>query len=703
MTAIHESSSFFRLRGLLEAGNWRAEDEMIARALPHFIDELDPVDTICALENLGIPVTGHKCRTDQIRHADCPALFQPKNGPMIGILDRVDERFLIHPDGALFPKWTELPQLEGVLIRMGKNTGTQETGAPGQKTKATLLRKHLRGFFPLLSIVFLTALLTNLMAFAPAAFIMVLYDRVIPTGSQELLLALIAGMGLVLATDMLLRFLRSRAVALIGAEVDRFMGVLLFRKLMALPLDQLNKSDVDQQFSRLKQFESLRDIFTGPALISFFDLPFTILFGIAIYIISPLLGFCVFLTVIAFIAAYLILAPIQRARQSASSASRMASQALQTEVLSQQNAICRLGMQNTWIARSEKLIRAAAEDTRAVKQIGLIMQTVGQSLMMLAGAVTILIGAFGAIEGTLSLGALVATMALVWRVLSPMQAIYGAAPQIRAHITSLSQIERVADLPEELRNGVWHTRSKAFKGRVELAGVSFRYTNHGDPIVSNVKLSANPREMLVITGPNGAGKSTVLKLTANLHTPISGAVRVDGMDARQIPTDELRGSISFVPQTPEFFYGTVAQNFRMNKILATDEEIWQAIRDVGLESEIRGFPDGLETQMTEAFQATVSQSVLKTLSVSRGLIKDVPIYVFDEPSNGLDRDHDAKVMRKLYALKKDRTVILCTRFAAHVGAADQAVFLEDGRITLSGTGAELLQQLRGHDMEMVLQ
>ena len=182
MTAIQESAGFFRLRGLLEAGNWRAEDAMLAQALPHFIDQLDPVDTIAALENLGINASGFPSRTDKISTADCPALFQPKTGPMIGILDRDGARFLIHDPDAFFPAWRDLPATEGVLITLGKNDATQEIDDEPAGREVRGLRRHLAGFTPVLVTIFFVALLTNLLAFAPAVFIMVLYDRVIPTG-----------------------------------------------------------------------------------------------------------------------------------------------------------------------------------------------------------------------------------------------------------------------------------------------------------------------------------------------------------------------------------------------------------------------------------------------------------------------------------------------------------------------------------------
>lgn len=704
MSAILESASFFRLRGLLEACDWRADDHKIASALPHFINELNPLDTIKALQNLNIDLSAHPCNLAVITKADCPSLFQMADGSMIALLDRKQDKFLVHSDDSIFPKWQELAPQDGVLITLKhKNAEGEAQDRKGDDRETLGLKRHLTGLIPQLQAVFFAALLTNLLAFVPPLFIMVLYDRVIPTGSQNLLVALLIGMVLILSTDVALRYLRNRVISMVGGDVDRFMGNLLFRKLMALPLEQLTKSDVDQQFSRLKQFESLRDAFTGPTLVSLFDLPFTIVFGLLIFFISPVLGFCILGTATAFLLVHLSLAPLQQKRQSTAATSRLALQNLQTEVLSNQRAIGRLGVKEVWVERINQRVTVAAEDTRRAKQITLAMQAIGQSLMMLAGAITILVGALGVIEETLSLGGLVASMALVWRVLSPIQSLYGSSVQIKGHLRSFTQIERIASLQEELRTGIWQAQTKIREGQVDLANVSFRYQSSGDPIVAGISFTAKPGQLTAITGLNGTGKSTILRIVANLYTPMSGAMRIDGRDVRQIPVDDLRFGVSFAPQEPEFFFGTIAQNFRMNNILAQDEDIWAAIRDVGLEAEVRAFENGIETQMNDDFVAKVSRSVLKALNVARALVKDASVYVFDEPANGIDADLDRTILSSLMRLKERRTVILCTRFAHHLELADRAIFLVDGRVSLDGTGPELAAKLQGNELSKVFQ
>jgi len=570
MSSVLESSSFFRLRGLLEACNWRVDDHRIAGVLPHFIDKLGAVDTITALQNLNIEVDAHPCNLEAIGKADCPAFFQTSDGNLMGLLDCNKDRYLVHRDESIFPKWEKLAPRNGTLITLKLRDAVKEAQDRKKEHEVTAFWRHLSGHAPNLYIVFFAALFTNVLAFAPPLFIMVLYDRVIPTGSHDLLLSLIIGMGLVVSTDIALRLVRNKVISLVGADVDRFMGNLLFRKLMSLPLEQLTKSDIDQQFNRLKQFESLREAFVGPTLVSLFDLPFTILFGVLIFIISPVLGLCILGTATAFLIAHLFLAPIQQSRQSAAATSRLALQNLQTELLTNQRAIARFGVKDLWIDRIKQRVSVAADETRAAKEISLAAQAVGQSLMMFAGAMTILIGALAVINETLTLGGLVASMALVWRVLSPIQSIYGSSLQIQGHRRSISQIVRIANLPEEMRSGIWQSQTSFQSGVVEFDNISFRYQSSGDPIIAGVTAAAEPGQITAVSGLNAAGKSTLLRMIVNLYTPMAGAIRIDGMDIRQIPVNDLRNKVSYAPQEPEFFFGTIAQNFRMNNILASD-------------------------------------------------------------------------------------------------------------------------------------
>lgn len=676
MTAINSSPGFSRLRRLIQAGGWRAEDRFIAASMPHFIDEIRPADTIATLRNLGLATEAQRARLNALSRADLPCLFVPDSGSLIGVLERHGARLLIQKDGADAPVWVDAHSGPGHVIRIPRATDASNESAD------TLGARFLR-FRSIFGALVLVSFITNLLAFAAPIFVMAIYDRVIPTGSAMFLTHLLIGMGAVLGADMLLRVLRSRALSHVGGEVDRFMGRLLFRKLMMMPLDQLLKSDVDQQLSRLRQFESLREAFTGQALISFLDLPFTLMFIAVIWMISPTLGLAIGAAVALYALAFAVALPIQRELNRRAASSRLAQQTLQSEIIAHQRSLNRLGAGDVWLNRASGLTAAAASDARIAREASLIAQAFGKSLMMLAGGLTIFIGARAAIEGDITLGALVATMALVWRVLAPIQALYAAGPQIAGYIQSYRQIGRILRVPEETRHGVRQSQGKAFEGAVEFTSCTFRYLPIADPVVTGLSFKVEPGEFVVVAGPNGAGKSTVLKLLANLHTAQAGSIMIDGMDHRQIPVDVLREAISFTPQHTRFIHGTIAQNFRFANILASDEEIWACIRAAGLEESIRALPEGIHSRITEEMQGRMSRSVLQALAVARGFVKDAAIYVFDEPANGLDRTLSDALLRRIEALRGHRTVLMTSRFETHLRAADRVLYLEAGRARIS--------------------
>ena len=674
MTGLYETPAFYRLRGLLKAGGWRADDRLIAASMPHFIDEIGAADTLASLQNLGLGLSTRQARVDQISQDDLPCLFIPKAGPVFSVLEQKDERLRVHRHNEEGTTWVTPDRARGTVVRV-PHMGDGSDGLVQPEGPNDLFRSYSSVF----GSVFLVSIVTNILAFASPLFVMSIYDRVIPVASLEFLLSLLMGMTLVLAADLALRVLRSKALAFIGGGVDRFMGRLLFRKLLALPLDQLLKSDLNQQLSRLRQFESLRGAFTGQVLISCLDLPCTLFFAAVIWMISPTLGLTITATTILFVLAFVISLPVQRAHNAASATSRMAQQAMHSEIITHQRSLNRLGAVDTWLDRAVDLSAKAAHDARAAKEAGIITQSFGQTLLMFAGGMTIFIGASEAISGDITLGGLVATMALVWRVLAPIQVLSASGSQIATHIQTYQQIARVAQMPEETRQGIRQTMVRAFKGRLEMTGATFRYSSVGDPAIIGLSFEVKPGEVLAIAGANGSGKSTVLKLLANFYPPLAGGIRLDGMDLRQIPVDVLRGAVSFTPQQSEFFHGSIAQNFRIANILASDEDIWKAIARMGLEDEIQALPDGINTRLTEELRNRMSRSVLQSLGIARGLVKDAAIYMFDEPSNGLDPKHNLAFERSVEHLRGAHTIVISSRFENQLRLADRVLLLNRGR------------------------
>lgn len=678
------AASLRLLQRLVEHAGWRGEARALANAAPHLSERLTPEDHIATLENLGLPLFVAETRLGRLTADDCPCLFIAQNGAVMSVLARTGDMMLVMESGDGKPARRAAPGARrgprGVMVKVLAD------GGDGGPRPPAALGDMLTGFRGALVSLLAASFFTNLMAFATPVLIMVIYDRVIPTDAVDLIWSLALAMGLIFATDAALRALRARVAAHLGVRVERSLGLALFRKLTALPLAQVEKSGAHDQLARLKQFEGLRDIFTGQIFSTFLDLPFTLLFLGVVFALSPAIGVMLIGVAAAFGLAGLVAAPAQRRLNAAAAAAKTAHQKLLFEITSHQRAIRRLGAETAWADRAGRLAERSARQARRAKRWQMIAQAFGQSLMMAAGVGVIAIGAEQALAGDLSFGGLIAVMALVWRFLGPVQALYANASRIQSFAQSRRQVDRVLALDEEFVRGASVSRMKTFSGRLALVNATCRFDAASDPALAGVSISVGRGELVMIAGNSGAGKSTLLNLVTRLVSPVAGGVRLDGVDYRQIAADELRRAVAHDLQEPAFFHGTLRQNFRLSDPTLSDEAIAAALDCLDLAREVEALPEGLDTRLTGAVQARMSRSVLRGLSLARCLARDAPIYLFDEPCMGLDSDREHAFLRVLQAMKGRKTTLMVTNRPSHFELADRLILLDRGRVLVNDKG-----------------
>jgi ABC-type multidrug transport system fused ATPase/permease subunit len=168
---------------------------------------------------------------------------------------------------------------------------------------------------------------------------------------------------------------------------------------------------------------------------------------------------------------------------------------------------------------------------------------------------------------------------------------------------------------------------------------------------------------------------------------------IDGMDIRQLDTGELRWSTASVPQTCEFFHGTIAQNLRLANPTASDEDLFRAATDAALLDDITALPEGFETRLNDSLQRQLPNGFKQRLMLARAYVQDAPIYLLEEPGNHLDAHGDQALMHKLESLRGRATVILVSHRPSHLRLADRVIRMDGGRITLNGPPDEVLPQL----------
>ena len=303
-------------------------------------------------------------------------------------------------------------------------------------------------------------------------------------------------------------------------------------------------------------------------------------------------------------------------------------------------------------------------------------------------ALVFLYGGQRVIDGTLTLGTLVAFMAYQLRLFGPVQALMGLYASLATVRVSLGRVHEILDVEPEVVELPSATALPAVRGDLELDDVTLSF-DRGAAVLEHVTLKAPAGGCLAIVGPSGGGKSTVADLVLRFLDPDAGTVRLDGHDLRTLRLRDLRAQVALVEQEPAVFHASIADNIRYARPDATDEEVRAAAGAAGLAGLLASLPDGYATLVGER-GAALSAGERQRLAVARALLTAPAVLVLDEPTAALDPESEQQVAEGFETVMRGRTTVLITHRAALARRADRVAVLDGARIVEDGAPDELM-------------
>ena len=287
-----------------------------------------------------------------------------------------------------------------------------------------------------------------------------------------------------------------------------------------------------------------------------------------------------------------------------------------------------------------------------------------------------------------SVGVIVSFLIYVRRVYEPIRMVANLYTQLQSAIAGAERIFELLDTQPELTDAPDAVALPPIQGHVKFEQVGFSYEAE-TPVLRGISLQAEPGQTVALVGPTGVGKTTIISLLTRFYDVDGGAIRIDGLDLRQVTRESLRRQIGIVLQDTFLFSGTVLENIRYGRLEASDEEVIDAAKLANADQFITRLPEGYQTELGERGH-NLSQGQRQLLAIARAVLADPRILILDEATSSVDTRTEMLIQGALERLLAGRTSFVIAHRLSTIRNADQVLVLEEGRIVERGTHDELL-------------
>jgi ATP-binding cassette subfamily C protein LapB len=539
----------------------------------------------------------------------------------------------------------------------------------------------------------------GMLALITSLFSMQVYDRVIPTRSDDTLIVLTLGVSLSILIELLMKFARSSVMDHVIVGLDNRLSRSIFQRLLQLRVDQLPAS-VGSLASQMRGYEQVRSFYTASTLFTLVDLPLGIVFLLVIMMIgSPWVAVVPLL--FSVLACYLGLRTRKRVDQLAKEGATISNMktGLLVEAVEGVETI-KAGSGGwkflaRWMSVNGQTIQNDLKMRHTTENVGYFSAGIQQiSYVLLVAA-----GAYAVMQGHMTMGALIGCSILSGRVLAPVLALPGLMVQ-HAHAKAAGEgLNKLYELKTDHHGVVQPLAPSHLRGNYNLEEVQFAY-NSGNPMMPNpaaitvphLKISAGER--VAILGTIGSGKSTLLRLLSGLYHPQQGRVMLDGLDIPHISREVMSREIGYLQQDHRLFQGTLRENLLIGMADPGDEAIIAAMNRSGMMRFVSAHPLGLSRPIAEGGKG-LSGGQRQLVAFTRLLLTSPNVLLLDEPTATMDDEQERVCLQALVQeAQRGKTMVIVTHKTSLLPLVQRLIVVAGHRIVLDGPRDEVLESLR---------
>ena len=538
----------------------------------------------------------------------------------------------------------------------------------------------------------IAALLINIFALAMPLFSMTVYDRVVPNRAEETLWVLSLGVLLMMGFDMVLRILRAYILDTAGKRIDVTLSARIMERVLGLRMAD-RPASVGSFAANLRAFESVRDFVASACITTLVDLPFVLVFVLALAWISPWFLVPVVVCIIALVVASLVVQ--QKMQELVEVTQRAASQrnATLVESLVGIETLKFMVAESSFQRKWEQATLFLAQTGTKLKLLSSTTMNLAQMLQQLVSVAVVIVGVYLLMNNQVSMGGIIAASMLAGRALAPFGQVAGILMQYHQAKSGLASVEQHMQAAPERPEDANFLHRTAFAGSIEFRNVSFTYPGQQQSALNKVSFKLHAGEKAAFIGRVGSGKSTIQRLILGLHQPSEGSILIDGVDARQIDPAELRRAAGFVSQDVTLFYGSLKDNIALGAPFASDQDVLAAAEVAGVTEFANRHSRGFDMLIGERGES-LSGGQRQAVGIARAVLNDAPILLLDEPSSAMDHQSEESLKARLRSYASGKTVVLVTHRTALLDLVDRLIVIDNGQIMADGPKAQVVEALQ---------
>ena len=538
----------------------------------------------------------------------------------------------------------------------------------------------------------IATLMVNVFALVIGFFVMVVYDRIIPSNATTSLLGLFIGASVIIVLRYILELLKTYFLDYAGQRIEKKTSESVFDKIMRYDLLRAPKSN-GSVASLVKDFETFQQFFTSVTILLLIDIPFMFLFLYVIYVIGGSMVYVPLLIIpmVCFVA--LVVQPFLKRMAVSSVQGGEAKQTVLLETLQNIETVKSISGSEKLRTRWLNAVDEQADVNVKTKFYNQIATSFSSTALMFNQIIIVSYGVILIGSGDLSMGGLIGCMIISGRALAPVGQIAQVLGRLNISLQGYGRINEFMKVTSREEEARAYVERKELTGSISTQNLTFRYPESQTKLFDNLSFEIKEGQKVAVLGKIGSGKSSLVRILLGLYLPDDGLVMVGGTNVSQIRPEDMRANFGIVHQNVALFSGTIRDNIALGVDDYEDEFLVKVAEVSGIMDWLGKLPNGFDYEVSEGGKE-LSGGQRQTVALARALMRRPHYLLLDEPTANMDTGTEQMVLGGLKNHLTDETVVIVTHRMAPLALVDRIIVLENGRVAIDGPKDLVIQRLQ---------